>query len=234
MTTTMGWDIGGVHVKVAVVADGRVTAVEQIPCTLWLGVNHLRDALRAATARYGHADRHAVTMTGELAENFASREEGVRTICAETCAALGQDKVRFYAASGAAPLSSRSEAVAAWQTVASANWHASATWVASQRSDALLIDIGSTTTDIIPLRQGAVAAAGFDDARRLETGELLYSGVIRTSLMVMGEAPFGGGRQRLMAENFSTTADIYRLTGEMAPEDDSYPASDGRGKSAAE
>jgi len=63
----------------------------------------------------------------------------------------------------------------------------------------------------------------------------VYTGVMRTSLMALGgEAPFGGERQRLMAENFATTADIYRLTGELAADDDSYPASDGRSKSAAD
>lgn len=37
-----------------------------------------------------------------------------------------------------------------------------------------------------------------------------------------------------MSENFSTTADLYRLSGELDAEDDTYPATDGRGKSASE
>lgn len=237
MTTIVGWDIGGVHVKLAVVENGRVTAVEQLPCTLWLGVEHLRETLREAAARHSGATRHAITMTGELAENFASREDGVRAICAEACATLGADNTRFYAApdgGGAPRFVWHDGAPGAWQRIASANWHASAAWAARQRRQALFIDIGSTTTDIIPLADGEAAAAGFTDAERLTHGELVYSGVMRTSLMVMGEAPFAGARQRLMAENFSTTADIYRLTGELTPEDDSYPASDGRGKSADE
>ena len=59
--------------------------------------------------------------------------------------------------------------------------------------------------------------------------------MMRTSLMALAsEAPFAGRRQRLMAENFATTADLYRLTGQLAPEDDSYPASDGRAKTPSD
>ncbi|MEJ2123440.1 MAG: hydantoinase/oxoprolinase family protein [Alphaproteobacteria bacterium] len=239
MATVFGWDIGGVHIKLAVVKDGQLISVEQIPCTLWLGVEHLHDALQVTVARYGQAAanaRHAVTMTGELAENFASREDGVRTICKETCAILGEDRTRFYSACDGSHFvnSAVVSLTQHWPWIASTNWHASATWAASQRANALLIDIGSTTTDIIPLVDGEVRAPGFTDAERLARGGLVYSGVVRTSLMVMGEAPFAGVQHRLMAENFSTTADIYRLTEELHPDDDSYPASDGRGKSAPE
>jgi probable H4MPT-linked C1 transfer pathway protein len=212
--------------------------VEQIPCTLWLGVRHLRDALNDTVVRYSPAanTRHAVTMTGELAENFASREEGVRSICEEACAILGEDRTRLYSACEGSHFVSNAVVTLTrhWPWIASANWHASAAWAASQRPDALFIDIGSTTTDIIPLVGGEVRASGFSDAERLARGGLVYSGVVRTSLMVMEDAPFAGAPQRLMAENFSTTADVYRLTGELHADDDSYPASDGRGKSAAE
>jgi probable H4MPT-linked C1 transfer pathway protein len=175
-------------------------------------------------------------MTGELAENFASREEGVRSICEEACAILDEDRTRFYSACDGSHFVSNAVVSLTnhWPWIASANWHASAAWAASQRADALFIDIGSTTTDIIPLMSGEVRAPGFSDAERLTRGGLVYSGVVRTSLMVMGEAPFAGAPQRLMAENFSTTADVYRLTGELHADDDSYPASDGRGKSAPE
>lgn len=237
MATIIGWDIGGVHVKAAIIVDGRVEAVEQMPCTLWLGVEHLRETLRMATERYGRVGGHAVTMTGELAESFENRAEGVRAICEEAWATFGKAGVRVYAPdeAGRARFLAGGEAVEAWPRVASANWHATAAWAATVRPDALLIDIGSTTTDIIPIAGGKVAVRGFSDAERLTSGELLYTGVVRTSLMALaGEAPFAGGKQRLMAENFSTTADLYRLSGELAAEDDSYPASDGRGKGAEE
>jgi len=46
--------------------------------------------------------------------------------------------------------------------------------------EALLIGMGSTTTDIIPIVAAAVAARGYTDAERLATGELGYAGLVRS------------------------------------------------------
>ena len=233
MSTIIGWDIGGAHLKAALVRDDEVEAVEQRSCTLWLGTEHLADAWRAIIASFGAPDHHAVTMTGELAEIFPSRRDGVAAICAMASELAGGAPVRFYA--GANGFVDADTAVRDWQQVASANWHASAAWAARQVGQGLFIDIGSTTTDIIALSDGQPVRHGYTDAERLESGELVYTGVMRTSLMALAaEAPFAGRWQRLMAENFATTADLYRLSGELAPEDDSYPASDGRSKGAGD
>lgn len=104
------------------------------------------------------------------------------------------------------------EASARPLAVASANWHALATWVAQTfpAERGLLVDVGSTTTDIIPLSQGAIAK--HTDAQRLAAGTLLYLGARRTSLMAIGaDVP-------LMAEHFATTADVYVLLDRL-PED---------------
>lgn len=234
MTAIIGWDIGGAHLKAALLRDGAIAAVTQRACTLWLGVQHLVDAWGAIIAEFGvAADLHGVTMTGELAEIFPSRREGVAAICRAAGQLAGGGGVRFYA--GPLGFLGEADANAAWGHVASANWHASAAWVGRRIPEALFIDIGSTTTDLIPIANGRPAMRGYSDAERLEAGELVYTGVARTSLMALAsEAPFAGRRQRLMAENFATTADVYRLSGELAPEHDSYPASDGRTKSPAD
>jgi (4-(4-[2-(gamma-L-glutamylamino)ethyl]phenoxymethyl)furan-2-yl)methanamine synthase len=233
MSTIIGWDIGGAHLKAALIREGRVEAVQQLACPLWLGTQHLAEGWRAVIANLGEPDRHAVTMTGELAEIFPSRREGVAAICRMAAELAGGSGPRFYA--GPHGFLSEQPAIDAWQKVASANWHASAAWAARQIGEGLFIDVGSTTADIIPLAAGRPAMRGYTDAGRLEAGELVYTGVTRTSLMALAtEAPFDGSWQRLMAENFGTTADLYRLGGDLAPEDDSYPASDGRGKTQSE
>lgn len=231
MSTIIGWDIGGAHLKAALLRNGRIEAVTQRACTLWLGIEHLAEGWRALVAEFGEPGRHAVTMTGELAEIFASRQDGVTAICLKTTELAGGAPVSFYAS--AHGFLGEAAALTHWSDVASANWHASARAVGRHFGDALFIDIGSTTTDIIAVTGSGPALNGTTDAERLETGELVYTGVTRTSLMAIADAaPFAGRRQRLMAENFATTADLYRLTGELAPEDDSYPASDGRSKDA--
>lgn len=233
MTAIIGWDIGGAHLKAALALDGEIAAAEQVSCPLWLGMDHLTQAWWAATLRLGNAQRHAVTMTGELAEIFPSRREGVAAICQAAATLADTGAVSFYA--GPLGFLDRENAMRAWEHVASANWHGSAVWAGRRLPAALFIDIGSTTTDIVPIANGQPVAHAMTDAERLENGTLVYTGVTRTSLMALAsEAPFGGRRQRLMAENFATAADIYRLSGALSAESDSYPASDGRSKSAAD
>ena len=231
MSTIIGWDIGGAHLKAALLRDGQVVAVEQRACPLWLGLEHLAEGWNAVIARFGAPDAHALTMTGELAEIFPSRFEGVAAICRLAGERAGAARLRVYA--GPRGFLGASEARDAWREVASANWHASAAWAGRQLGAALFIDIGSTTTDIIALAGGRPVITGYTDAERLESGELVYTGVMRTSLMALADAaPFAGRLQRLMAENFATTADLYRLSGELDAQDDAYPATDGRSKSA--
>lgn len=232
MSVVIGWDIGGAHVKCARAVDGRILDVRQTPCQLWLGVDNLAKAFTDLSRVFADASLHAVTMTGELAEIFATRAEGVGAIASTMSGLAAQTSVAIYA--GRSGFLSPAEAAAAPDDVASANWHATAALAALCYPEALLIDIGSTTTDIIPIRD-AVSARGYTDAERLATGELIYAGVVRTSVMaVVADAPYAGARQRLMAENFATMADVYRMTGELRADEDQYPASDGRGKSLAE
>src|SRR5262249_42599916 len=116
-----------------------------------------------------------------------------------------------------------------------AEWPASARFVATHHRSALLVDVGSTTTDIVPVHEGAVAAAGYTDDERLVSEELVYSGVTRTPVMaIAGSVPFDGRRRRLMAEHFATMADVHRLTGQLPEDAAQLPPADGRGKSATE
>jgi probable H4MPT-linked C1 transfer pathway protein len=107
--------------------------------------------------------------------------------------------------------------------------------VALKRRDALVVDIGSTTSDLVPISGGAVEASGYTDAERLATGELLYTGVARTPVMaVCARVPFAGQWRTLMAEHFATMADIHRLTGTLRSGEVPQKTADGRGHSLAE
>ncbi|MFP4850916.1 hydantoinase/oxoprolinase family protein [Paraburkholderia sp. BR14264] len=224
-----GWDVGGAHVKVSLV-DGSdaVLDVVQWPCPLWQGLDHLHRTIdlvfeRWPQARAGAA-QHAVTMTGEMVDLFADRAEGVRAIVAALAQRLGSS-LRFYA--GDAGWLAADDCAAGWRQIASANWLATASWVATRMPNALLIDIGSTTTDIIPIVDGRVVARGATDAGRLASGELVYHGVVRTPLCgVAHRIEFGGATLNVMNEWFATTADVYRLTGELDPLHDVQPSAD--------
>lgn len=227
--TVFGWDVGGAHVKVSMTnADGTVLDVAQWACPLWQGLEHLDRAIDLVFERWPDAQadvaRHAVTMTGEMVDLFEDRAQGVKAIAAALAQRLGP-RLRFYA--GDAGWFAAQACAEGWRSVASANWLATARWVATRMSEALLIDIGSTTTDIIPIAGGRVVARAATDAGRLVTGELVYQGVVRTPLCgVAQRIEFAGAASNVMNEWFATTADVYRLTGELAPQYDLYPSAD--------
>lgn len=228
----IGWDIGGAHLKAAALEDGRIVAVAQKPCPLWLGLEHFHQAARAILAEWQPAPdcRHAATMTGELVDSFANREEGVFGLLQALGAQVPPHSIRVFAGPRGllAVDSVRAEDVPA---IASANWLATGYHAATHTPQALLIDIGSTTTDLLILRDGAVLTQGYTDYERMRHGELVYSGVVRTSLMALcDQAPLEGEWIGLMAEHFATTADVYRLTGELPGHADQMPTADGAEK----
>jgi probable H4MPT-linked C1 transfer pathway protein len=224
-----GWDVGGAHVKVSLTdGHGAVLDIAQWACPLWQGLDHLERTIDLVFERWPAAQtaaaQHAVTMTGEMVDLFEDRAQGVRAIAAALAQRLGP-RLRFYA--GDAGWLTPQTCAAGWRSVASANWLATARWVAARVSDALLVDIGSTTTDIIPLAGGCVVARAATDAGRLATGELVYQGVVRTPLCGIAQRiEFAGAAVNVMNEWFATTADVYRLTGELAPQYDLYPSAD--------
>jgi len=223
----VGWDVGGAHLKAARLApDGRLARVTQAACPLWLGLGQLTPAHRlcAKALDSGGNALHVVTMSGELADCFRSRAEGVAAIVAEMRRLLGRP---FLAYAGTAGIMDASEAAGRPERVASMNWHATASWTAQRAGDGLLLDIGSTTTDLAPFRGKRVQATAHTDAGRMRAGELLYTGVTRTPVMAIADRfRIGGTEQPVMAEYFAATADVYRLLGELPERADQHPACD--------
>ena len=229
---TIGWDLGGVHVKAALVVEGRVREAVQAPCPLWRGLPALDKTFAGLPDWTREQADHAVTMTGELTDCFADRQDGVEKLAGWAAEHL-QGRVRIHAGrSGFLPPEA---AKAATADIASANWHATAALVGSRRADALLVDIGSTTADLIPIVDGRPAARGYSDGERLETGELVYTGAVRTPLIALAQAaPWQGRMTGLMAETFSNAADIHRILGDLPEDADQQHSADLKGKSIAE
>jgi (4-(4-[2-(gamma-L-glutamylamino)ethyl]phenoxymethyl)furan-2-yl)methanamine synthase len=227
MSVVIGWDIGGVHLKAARAEDGRVTRVAQHASPLRSGTERLAQAFAEAKKDLGRADRHVITMTGELADIFSSRAEGVERLADFAARELGD--VRIYA--GPAGYVGPEVAHKYFADIASANWHACATLIARKCEHALLIDLGSTTTDIVPMIQGKTVARGYTDAQRLAAGELVYTGMVRGFVMATADrAPFRGAWTPLVNENFATMADVHRILGMLPPDVDLMPTADGRAK----
>ncbi len=229
MRSVIGWDVGGAHLKAARVEDGRVVGALQVASPLRLGLDCLSQAFADAKARIGAAPFHAVTMTGELADTFSSRAEGVEALSELAVRELAPQQVVLYA--GRAGFIAPHDAPRHVEDIASANWFASASLVGRVLRTALLVDIGSTTTDLVPVVDGAVAARGYTDAERLAAGELVYTGLVRSFVMAVAErAPFAGRWSPLINENFATMADVYRILGQLPDGVDQMATADGRAK----
>jgi probable H4MPT-linked C1 transfer pathway protein len=231
--TVIGWDIGGAHAKACLLQDGEVLDVAQWPCQLWLGMDRLAGALQAARQRWDGlaAAQHAVTMTGEMVDLFADREDGVRQIAAELARALPtvSGAVHFFA--GDTGWCRHGEVPDHWDAIASANWLATARHAALCTGTGLLVDIGSTTTDFIAFRNGRILTRCRTDAQRLASGELVYHGVVRTPLCAVAQRiAWRGNAHNVMNEFFATSADVYRLTGELNPAHDLQASADNASK----
>lgn len=232
MGLVTGWDVGGAHLKAARIEDGVVKDVAQFPALIWTDLVDLETALTHAIAQFGSSPIHAVTMTGELAEIFESRAEGVSRLTEMMTKAVPGKDLRIFA--GRAGFVLPEEVGKHVGDIASANWYASAQVVGRSESDAIFVDIGSSTSDVIAVFGDKVCAKGYSDAERLSTGELIYTGAVRTPVMaVTDKVPFGGEWQGLMAERFAVMADVYRVLGCLPEDADLFPAVDDREKTAA-
>lgn len=217
----LGLDIGGANLKAS--DGGEYSRAAYFP--LWKAPEGLADAVGALVADAPPCTAWAVTMTGELADCFRTKREGVAAIldamevAAARCALPPRVLVYLTDGTFVSPEEARRRPLAA----AASNWHALAAFVARRFTEAsgLLIDIGSTTCDLIPFAGGAPTAIGRTDPDRLVSGELVYTGVVRSPVCALVQAlPWRGTVCGTAQELFATTLDAYLVLG-LIPEDPS-------------
>jgi len=218
-------DIGGANIKI-VHAGGQVLTV---PFEVWKRPDELGRAIAAAIATLPQSDHAAVTMTAELCDCFATKRMGVNAVLNAVLEALSGKTIAVWGIDG----DFHGVDVIRGQPLlaAASNWLALATLAARliPESRGLLIDIGSTTTDLVPLDRGSVAARGHSDTERLQLGELVYAGTRRTPVCALAtELSFRGVPTGLAAEVFATTLDVYVTLGDIAPDPHDLSTADGR------
>jgi probable H4MPT-linked C1 transfer pathway protein len=216
-STVLGLDIGGANLK-AVHSDGSALSR---PFALWRDPVGLADALQSLMDLLPSATRLAVTMTGELCDCFESKRQGVAAILDAVEAVSAAIEVRVWCNEGKF-LDLASARTLPLKTAA-ANWLALATFAGrfAPQGSSLLIDIGSTTTDLVPLLDGVPIPAGLTDPERLRCGELVYTGVRRTPLCALLQ-------DQVAAEVFATALDLYLHLGFIAEDPRDCNTADGR------
>jgi (4-(4-[2-(gamma-L-glutamylamino)ethyl]phenoxymethyl)furan-2-yl)methanamine synthase len=234
MVAVIGLDVGGANTKAAAVdGDMRVRIVSE-PYEVWHDLAAMPGVIAGVVGRLG-LDRApvAMTTTAELVDVFASKREGVLHVLQAARAALPGRRLRVMTTGG--ELVGMDAARAAPLACAAANWMATALLVARALPDAILVDCGGTTTDLIPIAGGEVVAEGRTDLARLLAGELVYTGALRTNIAaVLSHVPIGGRPCPVAAERFAITADAHLLRGSLSPEQCTCSFPDDRGTSPGE
>jgi probable H4MPT-linked C1 transfer pathway protein len=213
----LGVDIGGANLKAAHTNGLARTR----PFALWKDPAALPSVLAEFLTGWPEYARLAVTMTGELCDCFTSRREGVHAILDVLTSISSRVPMQIWSNDGSfVPVE---EARTTPLKIASANWLAVATFAGRfvPEGPALLIDIGSTTTDLVPLLDGKPVPRGRTDRERLRLREMMYVGARRTPLNTL--LGMSGA-----AECFATMQDVFLVLGLVKEDPSDHDTADGR------
>ncbi|MGF3521758.1 MAG: hydantoinase/oxoprolinase family protein [Candidatus Bathyarchaeia archaeon] len=237
MVAVLGWDIGGANTKAAFIKTkkGQViefkTAIEYFPfwksstnqfCAL---LTKLKDALCGSIK----LDCVAVTMTAELSDAYRTKREGVNHILNCVAKIFTDSQIVVLSVKGdLIPIEVAKEVPL---EVASANWVATGWLVSQYLSDCVVVDVGSTSTSIIPIVNGKVAASGKTDLEKLAHGELVYTGSLRTNIAaIVSSVPLRKSKVRVSSELFAQSADIHVVLGHISEAEYTCETADAKGK----
>ncbi len=222
----IGIDIGGAHLKLTgLCRNKKIIFSNQIKCPVWKGINVLENQLKSFK-KINQDSIAGITMTAELCDNFENREQGAKKIKKllkklnfKKFFLTNKKKKRFQRN----PQNSK---------IISMNWLSTADFVAQKISNCLIIDFGSTTTDLILIKNKKCLNKHFDDFSRLNNYELIYTGLTRTPIMSINNyVKINEKKINIIPELFSNTSDLYRVLKKLPKEVDQYETLDGRSKS---
>jgi probable H4MPT-linked C1 transfer pathway protein len=240
VVAVLGLDIGGANTKAAyvraengVLKEVRATS-EYFP--VWKnpdGLGDLLSKLAKKTIGKDKIDAVGLTMTAELSDAYETKRQGVNKILSQVTWAFQlldvfvldiEGGLRTLEAARMEPLK-----------VAAANWAATGWLVSRIVKNCIVVDIGSTSTSIIPVVAGVVSAAGQTDLEKLINGELVYSGGLRTNVAaIVNSVPVGADVSRVSSELFATSGDVHLILGNITAEEFTVETTDGKGKTRAE
>ncbi len=240
MVSVIGWDVGGANTKAAFIRtkDGCVeelkTGIEYFP--VWKAPNKLANVfltLKERLSGTSKLDCIGLTMTAELSDAYQTKREGVNHIITSVSKAF--TSVPVFVLDVDATLRPLESAKSEPLRIAAANWAATG-WLVSQLiKTCIIMDVGSTSTSIIPVVDGCIVAAGKTDLEKLMNGELVYTGSLRTNVAAtVHSIPLKDGTVRVSSELFAQSGDVHLVLGNITEEEYSTETADGRGKTRRE
>jgi probable H4MPT-linked C1 transfer pathway protein len=240
VVTVIGWDIGGANTKAVFLRTengcvGELKAeMEYFP--VWKDPAKLAEmlsTLKEKVSGNAEVDGVGLTMTAELSDAYQTKREGVNCILA--CAAEAFAGLPVFVLDVDSSLRSMDDAQSEPLRVAAANWAATGWMVAQLVKTCVIVDVGSTSTSIIPVVDRRVSAAGKTDLEKLMVGELVYTGNLRTNVAaIVSSVPLREGTARVSSELFAQSGDAHLVLGNISEEEYTTETADGRGKTRGE
>lgn len=240
MVKVLGLDIGGANTKATFLSTkGKKilelrTSIEYFP--IWKNKKNLPlllEKLKKKFTTLSKLDGVAVTITAEVSDAYFTKKEGINEILDYLILVFSDTPI--FVLDINARLLTIEDARKNPLEVASVNWVATGWMVSQIIRNCIIIDVGSTTTSIIPIFGGKIFAKGKNDLEKLQVGELVYSGSLRTNVAaIVDQIPVFGIMTRVSSELFAQSADIHLLLGNIGQTEYIVETCDGRGNSEKE
>lgn len=240
MVTVIGWDIGGANTK-AVLLQIENDSIKEIKTAViyfpvWRNPDKLVEILsnlKEKVSDTAKVDGIGLTMTAELSDAYQTKREGVAHVLA--CVEKAFKGLPIFILDVDATFKSVKAAKSEPLKVASANWVATGWLVARFVKTCVVIDVGSTSTSIIPVINGSILAAGKTDLEKLMNGELVYTGSLRTNVAaIVSSVPLRNCVVRVASELFADSGDVHLALGNISEKEHTTETADGRGKTRRE
>ncbi|RLF11321.1 MAG: H4MPT-linked C1 transfer pathway protein [Thermoprotei archaeon] len=227
----LGLDVGGANLKAVLIELSKGIAkayTRSLYLPLWkVGKEKLMEALNELASKAGELKAVGLTMTAELSDVYWCKREGVHHVLNTVERCFKDTEVKVVSVKG--KLVSVEDAKKHPLEVAAANWAATG-WVASKlEKTCVVVDVGSTTTSIVPVIEGELAVKGLNDLEKLMCGELVYTGALRTNVAaIVDKVPLRGGLIRVSSELFATSGDVHLILGHIREHEYTVDTADGR------
>ncbi|MCW4022026.1 MAG: hydantoinase/oxoprolinase family protein [archaeon] len=241
MVYVLGLDIGGANTKATLLKSEQGKVIERKTVLEYFPVwkkeksqfSELIKKIKKTLVNSTILDGVGVTITAELSDAYMTKREGINHVLDCVIQVFGD--VPVFVLDVEANLLSVTQALKEPLKVSSANWAATGWLVSRLIKNGIVVDVGSTTASIIPIINGKVAAHGKTDLEKLQNGELVYSGSLRTNVAAIVKAvPVKGKTTRVCSELFAQSGDVHLILGNISKEDYTAETCDGRGKTKQE
>ncbi len=224
----LGIDIGGANTKITKLNTNNSYTIDHIYFPMWMKNNELINLLSKYNNNNNKISKIALVTTAELADAYKTKKEGIENILNSVEEAFPNKEIYIFDVNG--NFLTVEEGKKKYMDISASNWTATTEFIKKEfnLNDFLLIDMGSTTTDIIPVINGNIVA-NKTDLDRLINKELLYVGTLRTPVSFLtNEIIFKGIKTNMSSEYFAITGDINIIMNKISENEYSCDTPDGK------